>query len=293
MNEITAGEPFFLWLGFYVISLLLPSIPLSLAYVFRSAWRLNAQERFIHHFVALNQKNGHEWDDKKIKGKKSSILSSEGTQAIFDFIEYLWDLLSFFLSVIFNIIALALVVEKLFLVAFCLSLFLAYLAMKLRRPRQRQLTEKALTARVELAQTLLTAWDHLFGEESIFNGWNRKLNQRIQNSQKRNIKLERFDQLMAIIISLIVNIPSLTVVVWFAIKHSGDTAKLAPFFVTIPTLFVILRYTYQLLSESFRFNMHKSKLNSIFKAIQPKDIAIPQKIAHPEPIPLIPGLEMP
>lgn len=286
MNRITASEPFYEWMFCYLASLLLPSIPYSLAYIFRISWRQEAQRSFINNFVAANKNNILEWGDKKIKEKKCSILTSEGTQAIYVFIDYVWDIISFSLSVTLNIIALSLVVEPLFMLSFLVSLASVSLVIKLQRPKQKRLTEKALSARVDLGQSLLSAWDNvLLGNTYSFSIWNRKFDQRVDHSLKRNVELERFDQMMAILISMMTMVPSLLVVVWFSYAHSSDSARLAAFFVTIPNLFLILTYTYQVLSQAFRYNMHKSKLSTIFKSIQPttfSEAILSEKVKWPK-----------
>ncbi len=83
------------------------------------------------------------------------------------------------------------------------------------------------------------------------------------------MELERFDQILAIVISLLTSVPSLCVVVYYAYINRFSIPNLTAFLVTLPVLFTILSYTYQTLSLIFRWAMHRSKLVSIYKAIQP------------------------
>lgn len=270
MQSITSGTDFFPFLILYLGSLLLPTVPWCFAFIFRTSWRQEAQRAFINAFVTSNRNQIGEWGNKGIREQKMSILTSEGPQAINLLIDYAFDVSSYALSVFFNIVALSVVVEPLFLVAFFVSLFAVVIVMRLRRRAQRQLTQKALTARIDLVQSLLAAWDNvLIGNDYNFKLWLDKTHKRTNRCLQKNVDLERFDQIMAIFVSLITMIPALLVVIFFVVKNQNDTVALASFFVTIPILFLILSYTYQMLAHFFRWGMHKSKLIAIYRSIQP------------------------
>lgn len=270
MQSITSGQPFFLYLLLYLSTLVLPYIPGCIAFVQRIYWKQEALRSFIHAFITSNRGNIGDWNNQGLKEEKLSILTGEAPTAINALIDYIFDLYSYIASVFFNIIALSVVVEPLFAVAYGISISTVILVMKLKRKTQRHLTKKALTARVDLIQSLLAAWDNvLIGNEYNFKLWVDKKTQRLNRCLQRNIDLERFDQIMAILVSLMTSVPSLLVVIYFAWIHRHDTVRLSSFIVTLPMLFLILSYTYQTLSLAFRWGMHKSKLIALFKAIEP------------------------
>jgi ABC-type transport system involved in cytochrome bd biosynthesis fused ATPase/permease subunit len=270
MQRITADQEFITFLMLYLGSLLLPSIPWCLAFIFRTSWRQEAQREFIRAFVTSNKSNIAEWGNKGMREQKMSLLTSEGPQTLNNFIDYAFEVASYALSVFCNIIALSIVVEPLFLMAFSLSLLSVILIMKLRKRAQRQLTKKALTARIDLSQSLLGAWDNvLIGNDYNFQLWQERTHTRMNRCLQKNVDLERFDQIMAILVSLITMVPALIVVVYFVITYQGDKTKLASFFVTVPILFLILSYTYLMLGHAFRWGIHKSKLTCVYQAIQP------------------------
>lgn len=270
MEGITSHTSFTPYLFCYLGSLLLPSIPWCFAFIFKTSWRQEAQRTFIQTFVAANRNHVGEWNNLGLKEQKMSILTAEGPLAINAFVDYAFDVCSYTFSVFFNIMALSIVVEPLFTVAFLISLITVASVMRLRKKTQRTLTKKALTARIDLSQQLLGAWDNvLLGNNYNFHLWEERTRQRMNRCLQKNVDLERFDQIMAIVVSLITMIPSLLVVVWFVFTHQDDTVALASFFVTIPILFLILSYTYQMLSNAFRWGMHKSKMDSLFRAIEP------------------------
>lgn len=271
MKAITTGEPFLHYLLFYLASLVFPYIPWCLAYVLKISWKQEALKAFIHTFVASNKNNIGEWNNKALKEEKLSILTAEAPNAINALIDYLFDLYGYVLSVFFNIIALSIVVEPLFSVAYGISVLAVLMVMNIKRRQQRHLTKKALAARVDLTQSLLAAWDNvLLGNNYNYTLWEDKTSQRLKRTLQRNVDLERFDQIMAIFISLMTSIPSLLVVIHYAIKNQHDQVALTTFLVTLPILFMILSYTYQTLTLAFRWGMHKSKLVSLYKTIQAK-----------------------
>lgn len=270
MKAITSGEPFFFYLGLYICSLVIPYIPWCLAFVLRITWKQEAQRSFINAFVSSNRSNITEWGNKAVREEKLSILTAEAPSAINALIDWIFDLYSYIVSVLFNIIALSVVVEPLFAVAYALSVTAVAIVMKLRKRTQKQLTNKALGARVDLTQQLLASWDNvLLGNDYNFQIWQDRTTQRLNRCLQKNVDLERFDQVMAILISIMTSVPSLIVVVYYMYINRHDPVMLSAFIVTMPILFTILSWTYQTLALAFRWGMHKSKLVALFKAIQP------------------------
>ncbi|MFI0434605.1 MAG: ABC transporter ATP-binding protein [Parachlamydiaceae bacterium] len=282
MKHIVAGEPFFYQLFLYLGALTLPYFPGCIALIIKISWKQECQRSFINAFVASNRNQIAEWSNKGIKEEKLSILTAEGPSALHALIDYLYDLYGYVLSVFFNIFALSVIVEPLFGLAYGLSVITVIFVMKVKKRIQRRLTKKALTARLDLYQSLLAAWDNvLLGNFYNFKLWQDKTSQRVNRCLVKNVELERFDQILAIVISLLTSIPSLCVVVYYAYSNRFNIPNLTAFLVTLPVLFTILSYTYQTLSLIFRWGMHQSKLVSIYKAIQPieySQIAMEKKV---------------
>ncbi|MBS4162831.1 Uncharacterized protein PRO82_000108 [Candidatus Protochlamydia amoebophila] len=270
VKKITAGEAFFSYLFIYLTSLVFPYIPGCMASIIKISWRQEAQRSFINAFVSSNRNQIGEWNNKGIREEKLSILTAEAPNALQTLIDYVYDLYAYVISVFFNIFALSIVVEPLFGLAYAISVLTVLVVMKAKRRLQKRLTKKALTARIDLYQSLLAAWDNvLLGNRYNFKLWEDRTTQRLNRCLQKNVDLERFDQVLAIVISLLTCIPSLIVVVYHVYTNRHSVANLTAFLVTLPILFNILSYTYQTLSLIFRWTMHRSKLLSIYKTIQP------------------------
>lgn len=270
MACIASGQDFVFYLALYFLSIALYYVPNGIAFILKTTWKQKAQRSFVDTFVQSNRNNIVEWSNKGLKEQKLSILTSEGPAAIIAFVDYVWDLYSYVLSVLFYIIALSIAVEPMFGVAYAVSITCVFIIMKLNRRAQRQLTQKALTARVDLCQSLLASWDNvLLGNEYNFCLWRDKTHQRLDRCLQRNVALERFDQFLAIFVSLITSLPTLLVAAYFMVISRHDPVRLSAFVVILPLLFNILSYSYQTLSLVFRWRMHRSKLNAIYKTIQP------------------------
>lgn len=286
MKRITAGEPFFPFLFLYICSLVIPYFPGCIALIIKITWKQECQRSFIQAFVSSNHNQIGEWSNKGIKEEKLSILTAEGPLALHALIDYMYDLYGYFLSVFFNILALSIIVEPLFGLAYAVSVLTVMFVMKIKKKMQRRLTKKALTSRLDLYQSLLAAWDNvLLGNFYNFKLWQDKTSQRMNRCLQKNVELERFDQILAIVISLLTSIPSLCVVVYYAYLNRYNVTNLTAFLVTLPVLFTILSYTYQTLSFIFRWGMHRSKLISIYKAIQPiqySSSALEKKVKWPK-----------
>lgn len=270
MECITSGKNFIPFIALYFLSIALYYLPNGIAFILKTTWKQQAQRSFVEAFVSSNKNNVSEWNNKGIKEQKLSILTAEGPAAINALIDYVWDLCTYLMSVVFYILALSLAVEPLFSIAYTFSLICVIIIMNLNRRVQRQLTQKALTARVDLCQSLLAAWDNvLLGNDYNFKLWQEKTETRLDRCLQRNVALERFDQFMAIFVSLMTSIPTLMVVGYFMMQNYHDPVRLSAFVVILPLLFNILSYTYNTLALLFRWRMHKSKLTAIYKTIQP------------------------
>jgi ABC-type transport system involved in cytochrome bd biosynthesis fused ATPase/permease subunit len=286
METITAGGNFLPYLLLYLTSLAIPYIPGCIALIVKTHWKQEALRHFINAFVSSNRNNIGEWNNKGLRQEKLSMLTSEGPVALHALIDYVWEFSGYALSVLFNIMALSIVVEPLFAMAYGISVVCVFCIMKWLRRSQRQLTQKALSARVDLSQQLLAAWDNvLLGNDYNFKLWDEKTSHRLKRSLQKNIDLERFDQILAIFVSLMTSIPSLSVVVYYAIQNAHDPVRLSAFVVILPLLFQILSYTYQTLTLAFRWGMHRSKLMAIYRSIQAnKDshIVLEKKVKWPK-----------
>ncbi len=270
MQQITQGENFTPYLVLCLSSLALSYVPLCIAYILKITCKQEAQRSFIENFIVANKNNIAEWNNKELKEQKISILTSEGPAAIHTFIDYTWDLYTYVLSVFLNVAALSIILEPLFSLTYGISLTCVFIVMKLKRKRQQMMTQKALKARIELSQSLLGAWDNvLLGNEYNFELWKEKTQNRVKICMQSNVALERFDQILAIVVSFITSIPSLLVVIYFVILHRNNPVELASFIVILPLLFMNLSYTYQTLSLMFRWPMHLGKLKTIYNAIEP------------------------
>lgn len=269
MNSISQGHVYVPYLFYYLAALALPYIPGCIALIMKTMWKQEAQRYFINAFVASNRNNIGEWNNKGLREEKLSLLTAEGPAALHALIDYVWDLFTYVLSVALNILALSIVVEPLFALAYGVSVTCVIIVMKLKRRKQRQLTQKALAARVDLFQSLLAAWDNvLLGNNYNFKLWDEKTSQRLKRCLQRNIDLERFDQILAIFSALMTSIPSLIVVTYFIYQYKSDPVQLSAFVVILPLLFMILSYTYQTLTLAFRWGVHRGKLMAIYRAIQ-------------------------
>lgn len=269
MERIISGENFYPFLILYLGAIVIPYIPWCIAFILKSTWKQEAERSFINTFVASNKNYLSEWGNKAIKEEKLSILTTEGPNALNALIDYVFDFSNYALTVILNILALSIVVEPLFAIAYGLSVSFVFMMMKMQKKKQRNLTQQALAARIGLCQSLLASWDNvLLGNEYNFKLWTDKTSQRLALCLQRTVELERFNQILAIITSLITSIPSLCVVGYFAFLHENDRTQLSSFVVTLPILFLILSYTYHTLSLAFKWTMHRSKLMAIYRAIQ-------------------------
>lgn len=270
MKKVTTHENFFPYLYLYLASVVIPYLPGCVANIIKISWKQIAQRNFVDAFIDSNRDQITEWNNKGIKEEKLSVLTTEGPNAIHALIDYVFEYFGYIVSVILNIFALSIVIDPLFGVAYAFSLAVVVGVIKMKKQRQHDLTHDALTARLGLYQSLLAAWDNvLLGNRYNFKLWKYTTMHRLESCLQKNVQLERFDQILAILICLLTSVPSLIVVIYYAYKHQDSMENLSAFLVALPILFLIITYTYQTLSLAFRWNMHKSKILEIYKSLQP------------------------
>ena len=193
MKKIIGGEPFFPFLFLYLGSLAFPYLPGCIALIIKISWKQEAQRSFINAFVASNRNQIGEWSNKGMKEEKLSLLTVEGPNALHALIDYIYDLYGYVISVCLNIFALSIIVEPLFGLAYSIGILMVVVVMKAKRRMQRRLTQKALTARLDLYQSLLAAWDNvLLGNFYNFRLWQDKTTQRMNRCLQKNIELRTF-----------------------------------------------------------------------------------------------------
>lgn len=256
-------------IGLYMASLTIPYIPGGLSLIAISFWEQDSLKKFVNSFIKNNNTQPILWNDKNERDVKISILSNEGQQTISSFIQYSHGLFSRLLNAFLNIIVLSYIVEPNFIYGYFISILLTAIIMKSFSNKQGKIALQAQNARVNLGKILLSAWDNvLLGNKYNFQSWLSRFHVEFSESKQLNIRSTIYQISISIGIALLTMLPCMVIAVHSLLVHATDKAYAATVIVTLPRLFMILNFTYDLLDSLTEFPMQKSKISGIIRGIQ-------------------------
>ena len=219
IRDIQTNSVVYTSLSLYLISLLLPYLPGSIAAIYQERWKYSLILNLSESFKKTHRSNQKVWINKDAKEARIAMLSNEGINALTEFTEYAYSLLATAMNVLFNITALIILITGEFGVSYLVSLILVAGLMRLQKPKQEELSVKAQNARISFLKTLLNSWDNIvLGNRYNFNLWEKKSARASQGYVSRNLHNVRFRQWFSVLIAVLTFIPSFFVVIHNGIK---------------------------------------------------------------------------
>jgi ABC-type bacteriocin/lantibiotic exporter with double-glycine peptidase domain len=266
--HIQLGSFNLLFLGLYLVSLFLPYFPGAGALIEMSKAKVRANVDYVDRFAEIYRGQIVEWGNRASQSSKSAILTVEAPQTLNSFIDYIYHLASTSLNVSLNLLTLAILVEPLLILSYGAGIFLAFLILKLQKRNKKILALKAQQGRIKWLGMLAKAWDNvLLNNHYNFSIWQKKSHKRARRLVKSAVKLQGFSQTVSVLMAFVLLMPSFGLVTYLLIKRSQDLAWVAMLVVTLPRLFQVLSYSYEMLLVLSDFPQEKSRLNTILKIL--------------------------
>ncbi|OKH52840.1 hypothetical protein NIES2101_13365 [Calothrix sp. HK-06] len=267
-EDLYSGNSLWTNIILYMASLTLPYIPGGLALMAIAFWQQESLKKFVNYFIKNNKNQPFFWNNKNEKDAKISLLSNEGQQTISSFIQYLYALFSRLLNAAFNIIVLSYIVEPNFIYGYFISILLGAIVMNRFSDKLENIATKAQDARVNLGKTLLSAWDNVvLGNRYSFQSWLSQFNTAFFESKHFNTRSTIYQTSISIGIAILTMLPCMSIAVYSLLVHSADKAFATTVIVTLPRLFMVLNFTYDLLDLLTEFPVHKSRLKGIIENV--------------------------
>lgn len=264
IHNIQTGSSFYMNLCLYLASLLIPFIPGSWAVIYQEKWKLDLTLTLSDTFKGKFKTEQKIWSDNNSKEMRLSILSSEGMNVMFDFAEYAYSLISTLINAVFNITILSILINIDFGIGYLISLLAVGCCIRLLKNKQERLTEKAQNTRIGFIKILLHAWDNVvLGNQYNFDLWDKKLSKRSSSYVFRDLSAKRFRQWSSVVIAFLTFAPCFFAVILSISANASNPLVLGAIAVTLPRLFLILNYTYELLTQLFNWPYQKSMLSKI------------------------------
>ena len=269
-RDVIEGESFWVNLCLYLTSLLLPYLPLAVASVSYVKWEQVAIQRYIGQFVHNNVSRVHLWGDKVRRESILTIVNNEGMQTITNAVFYFYQLASSILNVTFNIITISILIDYYFPAAYVVSVAIGFLIIRTQKRRLGDLTRGAQDGRIRVGQTILSSWDNVvLGNHYNLRLWKKSAQKNLLKSIKLNVVASVYSELVAIGIALVTFVPSLLVAAFSMYSNVGNILALSALIVTMPRLFLVLSYTYDLLYQVVQCGMTRAKLHQISTVLAP------------------------
>lgn len=264
IRDIQTSSMVYTSLSLYLVSLLLPYLPGSIATIYQEKWKYSLILNLSESFKNTHNSNQKIWTDKDSKETRIAMLSNEGLNALKEFTEYTYSLLSTAINVLFNVAALAILITGEFALSYLVSLISVACLMRLQKSKQEKLSIKAQNARISFLKVLLNSWDNVvLGNKYNFNLWEKKANLTSQSFVKRNLHTVKFRQWFSVLIAALTFVPSFFVVIQMVVQNHTNPLVLSAIAVTLPRLFMILNFTYDLLKFAFYWPSQKKVLEKV------------------------------
>ncbi|MBI4041219.1 MAG: hypothetical protein HY390_05070 [Deltaproteobacteria bacterium] len=278
--SVQTGQQIWINLLLFLLSLSLPYFPGAAASIMLSQWRQITIGKYIDAFISKKKNAITLWSQKNAKEEQTAFLTAEGQETLKNTLTYFYDLCATGLNVGFNILVLSAVVEPKYAIGYGLGLVLAGLLFKFQKNKQKQLAALAQLSRVSLVKILLNAWDNiLIGNHYNFNLWNKETKHRFEISRNSNVHAETLQSLVSIGIAFTTLVPVFIVIILHVSQHLHEPAILSIFVVTLPRLFGVLNYTYELLTLLFQWTTHQEKLAGVRKILsETLNESLPERI---------------
>lgn len=271
--HIQEGGISFFFLSLYLTSLFLPYFPGAAALIQMTKAQFRANVAFVKCFSDIYKGQVVEWANTSHHLTKSSILTSEASQTINGYLDYIYHFASCGLNVTLNLLVLVFVIEPLLLVPYGIGVILAFVILKLQKKRKKTLSLRAQQSRIKWVSILIKAWDNiLLNNKYNFGIWEKKVSKRGRRLIGSNVKLEAFSQGISVGMAFILLGPTFIFIWYLATTRAQDLTWLAMMVVALPRLFQILSYSYELLFVLADFPMQKSRLETVLKILEPSEL---------------------
>ncbi len=268
--HIQAGAPSFIWLGLYLTSLFLHYLPGSFALVQKTKAKYKADVQFVELFATTYRGRIMEWLNRDSHNSKSSILTGEANQTFNEYLDFIYNVSYYGFHVLFNLIILAFVIQPYLLITYLFGVLLTCIVLKWQKEWKRILTLRAQQGRVKWIAMMLKAWDNvLLNNRYNLGFWHQKIIKRAKRLIISNVRLEGFSQGVSVIMAFLLLAPSFFLICYTAIGRVTDLVWLAMMVVTLPSLFDVMSYSYELLLLLSNYPMQKARLETVLKLLDP------------------------
>ncbi|MCB1149601.1 MAG: hypothetical protein KDK48_05485, partial [Chlamydiia bacterium] len=256
----------------YMSSYLLAYFPAAGALALMAKAKADMQTDLVDSFVAAGKGRVSWWSDKEKKKAASTLLTGEAPTVISTYLDYIYYFGQSVILVSLNLFALGVIVEPLLVVSYFVGLALAILILILQRRGKIRLALKAQQARLKWLSVVMTAWDNVvLNNAHNFQIWQSQVQRRSERYRQKALHLGIFTQLISILMSFSLFLPTLGLLLTLALMRSTEYAWLAVAIVTLPRLSEVLTCSYEALYYFADHPQQKAQLGTVMALLDHAD----------------------
>lgn len=259
------------WLWLYLLFLILPYIPGALTLIEVSKTQIKNCIEYVQKFSEIHSGKILKWLNDKQRSSTTAILSGEACPTINSYIRYLYQLSSSAINVLMNLLVLAFLIDIYLLLMYFLGIVLASIILYFQKQHKTNLTLKAQDSRIGWTSLLVKAWDNIL----LNNNYNSAIWHRNNNNQNiklvtHTVELEKFNQIIAILMAFVLILPSMILISYLAVMNVENISFLAIITVLFPRLFQVLNISYELLFLVADYPVQKAKMKTVLSIADDK-----------------------
>lgn len=234
---------------------------------------------FINNRMDFYQGKSRFWSNKNDKERFLTSIGSEAenylTAASFSF----FDIYLFVTTIVFNLIAVSIVVDKTFLISFLISAIITSIIYKSAIKKVDQIVEIEQESKMQFLNILLKSWDNLFiNNKQVVASYKENLQDSYKKTHSYIGRSHMKSESLVFILSLVNIIPLLITTIYLVINHIDDAAYLAGIALTMPKQIQILNNYKNFLNQLTSLRTYSNRFKSYWKQSHLDDIKLTNRI---------------
>jgi len=269
-RDVATNRPFTLDLFLFLASLGLTYFPDMLSAIALARWTQAAHAAFISAFVDAHATAETQWGSSRVRSAREPYLTTEGASTIESTTHYFHDLVGTGLNVVFNIIALVVVIDPLLLLGYGVGLALTALCLVYAKKTVEERAALAQDTRVRLGSVLLTGWDNILLRNQYNLGlWVARMRDRFHRSADAQVGAARANQGAILVASWAGMIPVFAVLIYLFRPGHSDPGSLAAGIVTLPRQMIVLNHLLVIVGLVTHWTAIRAQWRGLLAALSP------------------------
>ena len=267
-RNVISGQAIIIWLILFLLSLFLAYIPSIGTNYFLNASIFESFKRYIQDFENTFSYHSELYSDLDLRKEKQPYLNQESWLVIDEFYKFVSDWLSVTLSVVFNVVMLVFIIDKLLIAAYIMAAILMVISIFITSKKISKASEKSQNSRTSMMYVLLSSWDNIFISNSYnLRLWNKSFSKehtRAKEDQLKSTILVESTTTLSMFLSLI---PVVACILFLIQQNEHDAALLIILITTLPRQISIIQYIGQIAWYSAQWQGMKARILGIQSAL--------------------------